>query len=229
MASHSLSRLLTIPKQAGALTSAPARLFKQPGCVSAEAVRQQMRYVLASCGFTRASRIRHFLSFIVEEALAGRADQICEYAIGTVVYGRSESFEPGLDPIVRNDARRLRQKLFEYYHSVAARVPNRVLIEVPKGGYVPVFSFSPTNARKNSFEGYRLNVTLSRVSDGSEISSQCWDFQGAGDRITIEVRSGETVPSAFQIHSLAPPPARLVAAAERPTLRSSDPVRKWRK
>jgi TolB-like protein len=105
--------------------------------VTAETVREQLGKILASEAFVRSARMRRFLEFIVEETLAGRETQLGEYGIGTAVFDRGPAFEPALDPIVRNDARRLRMKLLEYYRQEEAA--GEVLIEVPKGGYVPVF------------------------------------------------------------------------------------------
>ena len=103
------------------------------------AIRVQMRKILSSEPFVRSRRMQRFLEFIVEEALAGRADQLGEYGIGMAVFDRGPDFEPALDPIVRNDARRLRLKLLEYYRQEHLRPADCVLIDVPKGGYVPVF------------------------------------------------------------------------------------------
>src|SRR5438874_11374073 len=104
--------------------------------LSPDAVSNQLSRILQSDGFVHAGRMKRFLAFVVEETLAGRAGQLCEYSIAISVFDRNESFEPGLDPIVRNDARRLRQKLFEYYLRCDQ---DPVIIEVPKGRYVPVF------------------------------------------------------------------------------------------
>lgn len=49
---------------------------------------------------------------------------------------RARLRKPMLDPIVRNDARRLRFKLLEYYQQTETNV---LTIDIPKGGYVPVF------------------------------------------------------------------------------------------
>jgi TolB-like protein len=103
------------------------------------AVRAQLDKILASEPFARSRRIQRFLAFVVEETLAGRADQLGEYAIGIAVFDRGPDFEPGLDPIVRNDARRLRLKLLEYYRQLEPRPADELLIQIPKGGYVPVF------------------------------------------------------------------------------------------
>ena len=106
--------------------------------IEAQAVRAQVARILASEGFARSPRMQRFLDFVVEETLAGRAAHLREYAIAVSVFDRGEDFEPALDPIVRNDARRLRLKLAEYYRT-AAHLEDRVSIGIPKGGYVPVF------------------------------------------------------------------------------------------
>ena len=102
------------------------------------AVRAQLRRILESDGFIRCPRMQRFLQFIVDEYLDGRANQLGEYGIGVSVYDRGPDFQPALDPIVRNDARRLRTKLLEYYR--VPRAENELLIEIPKGGYVPTFA-----------------------------------------------------------------------------------------
>ena len=61
--------------------------------------------------------MQRFLQFIVDEYLDERAHQLGEYGIGVSFYDRGPDFEPALDPIVRNDARRLRLKLLEYYRA----------------------------------------------------------------------------------------------------------------
>ena len=104
--------------------------------ITPAAVRAQLEKILASEAFVRSRRMQRFLEFIVEETLAGRADELGEYGIGMAVFDRGPDFEPALDPIVRNDARRLRLKLLEYYRQASS---DPVVIEMPKGGYVPIF------------------------------------------------------------------------------------------
>jgi hypothetical protein len=143
------------------------RLARHNAELPADAIRMQLAQILQSDGFVRAQRMRRFLGFIVEEALSGRSSQLCEYSIGISVFGRDESFEPGLDPIVRNDARRLRQKLLEYYQQARRKGGDEVVIDMPKGTYVPVFKRgSPNSGARHE---YRLTITLTRISDGAEI------------------------------------------------------------
>jgi hypothetical protein len=51
-------------------------------------------------------------------------------------YEKGSDFVSGADPIVRVDARRLRDKLREYY---ASAPHDAVIISVPKGGYTPTW------------------------------------------------------------------------------------------
>jgi len=80
-----------------------------PGA-SPEAARNELRAILRSPGFLRSERLRDFLSFVVENTLAGRIGHLKEYVIGLEVFGKDESFDPRLDPIVRVEAGRLRAK-----------------------------------------------------------------------------------------------------------------------
>ena len=60
--------------------------------------------------------------------------------LGVEVFQRSADFDPRTDPIVRVEARRLRGRLGEYYSGAGAG--DSIRIDLPKGGYVPVFSAS---------------------------------------------------------------------------------------
>lgn len=104
-----------------------------------EAVRDSLERVLQSPEFTGSERIRKFLRFIVEETLAGRADRIKAYSIAIVVFERDDSFDPLANPVVRIEAGRLRRRLERYYLTAGTGDPVR--IDVPKGGYVPTFTF----------------------------------------------------------------------------------------
>lgn len=101
------------------------------------AVAEQLARVLGSATFRAAESQRAFLRYTVQEAQAGRASAIKEYAIGVEGLGRPESFDPRLDPIVRTQARKLRANLSKYYEREGINDPIR--IEFPKGAYVPVF------------------------------------------------------------------------------------------
>jgi TolB-like protein len=93
--------------------------------------------ILASKPFRQSSRLKSFLTFIVGETVAGRGEHLKEFVVGMEVFGRDNSFDPGNDPIVRVQARRLRAQLARYYREEGRE--DDLMIEIPKGGYAPTF------------------------------------------------------------------------------------------
>jgi TolB-like protein/tetratricopeptide (TPR) repeat protein len=106
--------------------------------ISEDAIRDALTRILESSTFVQSERLRRFLRFTVDTTLAGDAEMLKEYVIGTEVYGRTPPYHPSTDSIVRSEARRLRGKLKEYYESVGKDDP--VLIYYRPGSYVPGFS-----------------------------------------------------------------------------------------
>src|SRR5258706_15149612 len=100
-------------------------------------VAAQLGKILASKTFRQADRLKRFLCFIVEETVAGRGESLKEFVVGVEVFGKDNAFDPRNDPIVRVQARRLRAQLTRYYHEEGQ--DDELVIELPKGGYAPVF------------------------------------------------------------------------------------------
>ena len=105
-----------------------------------EEVEAELQRILSSPIFRKAPRHCRFLSFVVWKALAGESDNVKEYLIGVEAFDRPADYDPGIDPIVRAEARRLRSRLVDYYQTLGKH--DRVRIELPKGTYVPVFCSS---------------------------------------------------------------------------------------
>jgi tetratricopeptide (TPR) repeat protein len=76
-----------------------------------------------------------FLRFIIEEMLAGHAEELKETTIGLAVFDRAPNYDPRVDPIVRVEARRLREKLSQYYETDGQE--DSLIIELPRGHYAP--------------------------------------------------------------------------------------------
>ena len=74
-----------------------------------KAIREQLDRILHSIPFQHSPRRQRFLEFIVSETLAGR--NIKGYDVALEVFGRPETFDPTVDPVVRVEAGRLREKL----------------------------------------------------------------------------------------------------------------------
>jgi Tol biopolymer transport system component len=137
------------------------------------AIRAELETILASDVFSRSRHLRRFLSFIVEQTLAGRGHSLKESVLAHELYGKGTDFDGGTDPVVRVDARRLRDKLREYYEGRS----DPVVISLPKGSYVPVFeanSASPTTQtpppdvlQESQQTTWGPNLRRARVSVGS--------------------------------------------------------------
>src|ERR1700722_7265456 len=117
--------------------------------LSAEDVRGLLQRILASPPFLNARRASQFLRFVVEGTLAGE-DGFKEYLIGVEVFDRPQDYDPKDDPVVRIEAGRLRKKLAEYYAGPGAN--DTLIIELPKGGYVPVFCERPATTETEQTE-----------------------------------------------------------------------------
>ena len=109
-----------------------------PAIPSREATLSQLEKVLSSGTFVHSPQLCRFLRFVVEQELAGEADQLKEYVLGLQVLGKDESFDPRIDTSVRSEARRLRQKLAEYYQSEGKN--DAIEIAMPKGSYRAAFT-----------------------------------------------------------------------------------------
>lgn len=93
-------------------------------------------------------KLRAFFLYVCENALLGRPENVREHLIGTRVFGRPEDYNLNEDNIVRVEARELRRRLDSYFAGEGRLEP--VTIEVPKGGYLPVFrvrELPPTEAK----------------------------------------------------------------------------------
>ena len=101
------------------------------------AARRQLELVLSSTGFIRNERLTRFLRFIVGQHLEGRDGEIKESVIALEVFGRGPNHDPKQDSIVRTEAARLRGRLAEYYLDQGKN--DLLIIELPKGGYSPLF------------------------------------------------------------------------------------------
>ncbi len=101
------------------------------------AVRAHLKIVLQHPDFASSPQLASFLSYVVERKLEGAEERIKAYSIATEALGRPASFDPQADPIVRVQARRLRQALLAYYNTASADPAMR--IELTAGNYVPQF------------------------------------------------------------------------------------------
>ena len=98
---------------------------------------QQLSKICSSDDFKTKKLLCKFLSFIVTESLAGCEYKLKGYSIGVDVFGKGEDFDADHDALVRIHAGRLRRTLTSYYKDAGKN--DAVIIEIPVGGYKPVF------------------------------------------------------------------------------------------
>jgi TolB-like protein len=127
----------------------------------AQAAQAQLECLLQSDLFARSGQLSRLLQFLVQRHLQGRDQELKESVIGVEVFGRQADYDSKRDPIVRTEARRLRARLAEYYRG--AGKSNALIIELPKGGYVPVFRSTET-AAPSSRPRTRLWVSWGRLA-----------------------------------------------------------------
>lgn len=172
--------------------SGRALLDSDPTKPSSKDVLKQLELILASAEFKVSDRIRRFLIYVTNETLAGRVDRIKAYPIATEVLGRDPNFDVQNDPVVRIEAGRLRRAIERYYF--VAGQSDRVLIEIPKGAYVPHFSWRPDLSSEPEQD-------VRRSSWPSLRSRWMWAFAGATALVVAAVGFSQFHPA----DQLAPP------------------------
>ena len=109
---------------------------RSQGEITAEGVLPSLDAIVTSPAFGRSPRPARFLRHLVETALRGEPHLLKESVLGTDVFDRPATWDPRLDPVVRQEAARLRKRLANYYE---ANPTAEIRIELPVGTYVPVF------------------------------------------------------------------------------------------
>ena len=120
-------------------------------------VAMQLDKILSSDGFSSAPHLRQFLSYIVNTYIQNKSGKIDAYNIATQALDRPDDFAPDLDPIVRVQAAKLRQRLNLYNASMGAK--DFIQITLPKGGYVPVIEY-----KRSGFNDERDPASLDDIS-----------------------------------------------------------------
>jgi hypothetical protein len=109
-----------------------------PTALSPEEKRKQVERILESPTFQNARTLQKFLRYISLKAIDGLEEEVKEYTVGVHVFHKGSDFDQRTDTQVRTEASRLRLRLERYY--AAEGVSDDVLVELPRGHYIPKFS-----------------------------------------------------------------------------------------
>jgi hypothetical protein len=126
--------------------------------------------ITSSKTFSTSPRLIEFLRYCVETSVHGDAHQLKESTIGVSVFGRPPDYDPKLDPIVRVHARRLRDRLESFYETEG--ISEEIIVEIPKGGYVPSFGSRIPEARDLNVESPAVNVE-SPAAEELVVATEC--------------------------------------------------------
>lgn len=99
--------------------------------------RELLHRVAAAPRFQKSRRLRELLLYLGERSLQDPAYILREQEIGVDVFGRSADYDTSHDTLVRVQVSQLRKKLLEHFAEEGRDEP--LVIEIPKGSYVPVF------------------------------------------------------------------------------------------
>ncbi len=141
---------------------------------SPDRIKAQLETVLRSEEFLTSARLQDFLRYIVEKNLKGEQNKIKQFSIAIDVYNRPLTFEPKTDPLIRIEARRLRRALARYYEN---NQDASVLIDIPRGAYVPRFTWNKTSSKSESSDHTAIPFT-SFSSDIPVVGVFPFEFSG---------------------------------------------------
>jgi len=127
-------------------------------------VQQQMELILESKHFRQAKSLDKFLRYVVTRKLAGAENELKEFTIGLDVFRRGADYDPRHDAVVRVQANVLRKRLASYYQEEGAR--DELIIELPKGHYVPKFSLKPVSRELPGLVEEPVASSLTKQSSG---------------------------------------------------------------
>jgi hypothetical protein len=138
--------------------------------------------VTSSTPFRRSARLRDLLLYVSRRLLKDGRDKIHENEIGAAVFDRPADYDTNIDPIVRVNATELRKRIEAYFD--AEGLNETIIMEIPRGGYTPVFRYRPVQARPTAVE--TPAPALVPIAPSAETSSEAalvsgqqrWIFAG---------------------------------------------------
>lgn len=93
--------------------------------------------IVASPHLNSSPKLCEFLLYVVDCCLRDAPNEATEQQIGVHVFHRSPGYNSSDDSIVRSQARLLRLKLAAYFANEGST--EELIVEIPKGHYLPVF------------------------------------------------------------------------------------------
>ena len=107
------------------------------------AIQEEVDRIVTSDIFINTTRLKRFFTYIVEQTLLGKGEQIKGYNIGLDVFDQPKNFNPTINTNVRVSAMALRRRLSLFYMQYGDG--DTIKIHLKKGSYVPGFELCSSN------------------------------------------------------------------------------------
>lgn len=98
-------------------------------------LRRLLHEIVREKAFRGSNRSAQFLTYVVEQSLAGHFESLKERIIGIELFGRSPTYDTSEDAIVRVTASDVRKRLLQFYGESSGSTKFRV--SLPSGSYIP--------------------------------------------------------------------------------------------
>jgi hypothetical protein len=118
-------------------------------------VRDTLRSILESPHFSKSKRYPALLEYLVLYSLEGGPSLLKERTVGIDVFGRSHTYDPSIDPVVRVAAGEVRKRVALYF-SEHPEAPVR--IDLPLGHYAAEFHFRPASTHESVLAQPRIEI-----------------------------------------------------------------------
>src|SRR5579862_6078809 len=114
------------------------------------ALRAHVQEIVEGEAFRGSGRCGRFLTYIVNQSVAGHFESLKERMIGLELFERSPAYDTGEDAIVRVTASDVRKRLLQHYGKYG--VTSEFRISLPLGSYIPEITREPqeTASHRNS-------------------------------------------------------------------------------
>jgi hypothetical protein len=179
-------------------------------------MRAELDRVRNSNAFAKSYRLCLLLTYICENSMQGRFDELTEQQIGINVFGRTPGFNSADDAIVRGTARHLRERLAIYYQEEGKNDPLQIV--VPKGGYLAHFERTPQSSAVSPGEKAGTRIQVPALAKLRVKPSALWPWQA---RIAVAA----CVTLIFALSTLV---YLLSRPSPKPSLESFGPPILWR-
>jgi hypothetical protein len=115
------------------------------------ALRAHVQEIVEGEAFKGSGRCGRFLSYIVNQSIAGHFESLKERMIGLELFDRSPDYDTGEDAIVRVTASDVRKRLLQHYGKYGAA--SEFHISLPLGSYIPEITYEAKNKAVQSVTG----------------------------------------------------------------------------